>query len=241
MLTRLLTRISALLLLAATALPGLGADLPNHPFIHVSAVASIGMLPDTGEIDFEIVSADADADRAWQQVTQQLEASRALFASHGIAPEDVSVQDILRRPHKTEVAGDAPPQMDTRVALNVTVRNMTAWSAMLRALMAMPRVESLAVAFSRSDRDKIEAELVTQALANAKGKAQNMARGIGARLGVATGVSLGALKNLSNAMGMALEPNGRYTDGGPDAATDLTLVAAMTLVQGVDVIYRIGR
>lgn len=173
----------------------------------------------------------------------QLEASRALFASHGIGPEDVSVQDILRRPRKTEVAGDAPPQMDTRVALNVTVRNMTAWSAMLRALMAMPRVESLAVAFSRSDRDKIEAELVTQALANAKGKgkAQNMARGIGARLGVATGVSLGALKNLSNAMGLALEPNGRYTDGGPDAATDLSLVAAMTLVQGVDVIYRIGR
>ncbi len=171
----------------------------------------------------------------------QLEASRALFASHGIAPEDVSVQDILRRPRKTEVAGDTAPQMDTRVALNVTVRNMTAWSAMLRALMAMPRVESLALAFSRSDRDKIEAELVTQALANAKGKAQNMARGIGARLGVATGVSLGALKNLSNAMGLALEPNGRYTDGGPDAATDLSLVAAMTLVQGVDVIYRIGR
>ena len=237
----MLKRIAATLLLAATALPGLAADLPTHPFIHVSAVASIGMLPDTGEIDFEIVSADADAAAAWQQVNERLEAGRALFASHGIAPEDVSVQDILRRPRKTELAGDAPPQMDTRVAVNVTVRNLAAWSAMVRALMAMPKVESLAVAFSRSDRDKIEAELVTQALANAKGKAQNMARGIGAKLGPATGVSLGALKNLSNAMGMATEPNGRYTDGGPGAATDLTLVAAMTLVQGVDVIYRIGR
>ncbi|UVW28024.1 SIMPL domain-containing protein [Massilia sp. H6] len=241
MLTRLLTHLGAALLLAATALPCLGADLPSYPFIHVSAAASIGMRPDTGEIDFEIVSADADADSAWQQVTQQLEASRALFASHGIAPDDVNVQDILRRSRKTEVAGDAAPQMDTRVALKVTVRNMEAWSAMMRSLMAMPKVESLAVAFSRSDRDKIEAELVTKALANARGKAQNMARGIGARLGAASGVSLGALKNLSNSMGMALEPNGRYTDGGPDAATDLTLVAAITLVQGVDVIYRIGR
>lgn len=237
----MLKRYAATLLLAATALPGLAADLPTHPFIHISAAASIGMLPDTGEIDFEIVSADTDAATAWQQVNERLEAGRALFASHGIAPGDVTVQDILRRPRKTEVAGDAPPQMDTRVAVNVTVRNMAAWSAMVRALMTMQNVESLAVAFSRSDRDKIEAELVTQALANAKGKAQNMARGIGAKLGPATGVSLGALKNLSNAMGMATDPNGRYSDGGSEAPRDLTLVAAMTLVQGVDVIYRIGR
>ncbi len=237
----MLKRFAATLLLAATALPGLPADLPTHPFIHVSAGASIGMLPDTGEIDFEIVSADADAAAAWQQVNERLEAGRALFASQGIAPEDVSVQDILRRPRKTEVAGDAPPQMDTRVAVNVTVRNMAAWSATVRALMTMPQVESLAVAFSRSDRDKIEAELVTQALANAKGKAQNMARGIGAKLGPATGVSLGALKNVSNAMGMATDPNGRYADGGGAQPPDLTLVAAMTLVQGVDVIYRIAR
>ena len=237
----MLKRFAATLLLAATALPGLAADLPTHPFIHVSAAASIGMLPDTGEIDFEIVSADADATAAWQQVTQRLEASRALFASQGIAAEDVTVQDILRRPRKTEVAGDAPPQMDTRVAVNVTVRNMAAWSSMVRSLMAMQQVESLAVAFSRSDRDKIEAELVTQALANAKAKAQNMARGIGAKLGPATGVSLGALKNLSNAMGMATEPSGRYSDGGGEQPRDLSLVAAITLVQGVDVIYRIGR
>lgn len=233
-------RLAATLLLAA-ALPGLAADLPTHPFIHVGASASLGVLPDTGEIDFEIVSAEADATAAWQQVTQQLEASRALFAGHGIAPQDVSVQDILRRPRKTEVAGDAPPQMDTRVAVNVTVRDLASWSAMVKALMAMQNIESLAVAFSRSDRDRIEAELVTQALANARTKAQNMARGIGAKLGPATGVSLGALKNLSNAMGMATEPNGRYADGGGEQPRDLSLVAAMTMVQGVDVIYRIGR
>lgn len=234
-------RFAVTLLLAATALPGLAADLPTHPFIHVSAVASLGMLPDSGEIDFEIVSSEADATAAWQQVTQQLEASRALFAGHGIAPQDVTVQDILRRPRRTEVAGDAPPQVDTRVAVNVTVRDLAAWSAMVKALMAMQHIESLAVAFSRSDRDKIEAELVTQALANAKAKAQNMARGVGAKLGPATGVSLGALKNVSNAMGMATEPNGRYADAGPEQRRDLTLVAAMTMVQGVDVIYRIGR
>jgi uncharacterized protein YggE len=109
--------------------------------------------------------------------------------------------------------------------------------------MAMKDLESLAVSFSHTERDKIEAELVTQALANARLKAQNVARGVGAKLGPATGVALGALKNLSNALGMATDPNGRYSG---DARTrgkagDPTLVVAMTLAQNVDVVYRIGR
>ena len=236
-------RLAALLFMAAAAAPGLAADLPTHPFIHVSAGADIKVMPDTGEIDFEIVSGDPDAQAAWKLVTERLEASRALFAQHGIAAEDVTVQDIIRRPRKTEAPADTPPQMDTRVAINVAVRDMGAWSALIQALMTTKDVESLAVAFSRSDRDKLEAELVAQAIANAKVKAQNIASGIKAKLGPASGVSLGPLRNLSNAMGMATDPNGRYTGGGGggSAARDLTLVAAITLVQNVDVIYRIGR
>lgn len=239
----MLKRFAASLLLAATALPGMAADLPTHPFIHVSAGASLGVMPDRGEIDFEIVSPDPDPELAWKLVTERLEASRALFAGHGIAVEDVTVQDILRRPRKPEAAGDAPPQMDTRVAVNVTVRNMGVWSALLGSLMKMPNLESLGIAFSHSERDKIETELVTQALANARLKAINIARGIAAKLGPATGVSLGSLKNVSNAMGMATDPNGRYGggDGGGKAPSDPTLIAAMTLVQSVDVVYRIGR
>lgn len=74
-----------------------------------------------------------------------------------------------------------------------------------------------------------------------KSKAQNIARGIGARLGPATGVALEPLKNLSHAMGMASDPNGR---SGSDRRTpprdDMALVQAMRLVQVADVIYRIG-
>ncbi|MFC0253290.1 SIMPL domain-containing protein [Massilia consociata] len=238
----MLTRLAALLFLAAAALPGMAADLPTHPFIHVSASASLGVTPDTGEIDFEIVSADQDATTAWNLVRERLDASRALFAAHGVAAEDITVQDILRRPRKTEHPADGtPPQMDTRVAVNVVVRDLSAWAAMIQSLMTMANVESLAVAFSRSDRDKIEAELVRQALANARDKAQNIARNVGTKLEPATGVTLGAFKNLSNAMGMATDPSGRYTGGAPDAPRGLTLVAAQTLWQGVDVIYRIGR
>lgn len=235
-------RFAALLFMAASALPGMAADLPNHPFIHVSASAEFHVMPDIGEIDIDIVSLEPDADAAWKLVNERLEASRALFAQHGVAVEDVFVQDIVRRPRKIEVLPEGQPvPMETRVALHLTVRDLGQWTPLLRALLVMKDLESLAVAFNRSDRDKIEADLVTQALATAKSKAQNIARGVGARLGPATGVALEPLKNLSNSMGMSSDPNGRHIGdrrGAPRG--DMALVQAMRLMQAANVIYRIG-
>lgn len=233
----MLKKFAALFAIAAafTSLAAHGADLPGYPFIHVNATANLHVMPDTGEIDFEIVSQDADLEAAWALVTERLAASKALFASHGVAREDVSVQDILRRPLKRD---DVTEAIETRGAVHVTVRNLDGWTALVQALMTMPNVESLAVAFSHSDADRIEAELVSQALGAARLKAQNIARGIGIKLGPANGVALAPLKNLSNAMGLASD-GPRYTPGA--APRDPLLVAAQRLVQGVDVIYRIGK
>ena len=238
----MLKRFAAALLAAAMSLPGMAADLPNHPFIHVSAAAEFHVMPDIGEIDIDIVSLEPDADAAWKLVNERLEASRALFAQHGVAAEDLSVQDIVRRPRKIEILPEGQPvPMETRVALHVTVRDLGQWTPLLRALLAMKDLESLAVSFNRSDRDKIDADLVTQALATARTKAQNIARGIGAKLGPATGVALEPLKNLSHSMGMSSDPNGRNIgDRRAKPQADMALVQAMRLMQAADVIYRIG-
>lgn len=220
---------------AATFTPALAADLPGYPFIHVNAAANLHVMPDVGEIDFEIVSLDPDLEAAWKLVSERLEASRALLAQHGVAIEDISVQDLLRRPLKQ---GDTVQAIETRAAVHATVRDLHCWTALIQALMTMQNVESLAVAFSRSDADKIEAELVSQAMGAARLKAQNIARGIGARLGPANGVALAPLKNLSNAMGLATD-GPRYSP--VSTPGDPLLVTVQKLVQGVDVIYRIGK
>ncbi|MEG2901947.1 MAG: SIMPL domain-containing protein, partial [Massilia sp.] len=82
------------------AAPARAADLPAYPFIHVTAAADLHVMPDTGEIDFEIVTTDADLDAAWKLVHERLTASRALLAEQGVKVEDISVQDVLRRPLK---------------------------------------------------------------------------------------------------------------------------------------------
>ena len=217
------------------AAPARAADLPAYPFIHVTAAADLHVMPDTGEIDFDIVSTDADLEAAWKLVHERLTASRALLAAQGVKVEDVSVQDVLRRPLKE---GERVTAIETRAAVHATVRDLNGWTALIQSLMGLPNVESLAVAFSRSDADKIEAELVNQALGAARVKAQNIALGIGAKLGPAGGVALAPLKNLSNAMGLASDAP-RYPS--VSSPRDPQLVSVQKFVQGVDVIYRIGK
>jgi uncharacterized protein YggE len=215
--------------------PARAADLPAYPFIHVTAAADLHVMPDTGEIDFDIVSTDADLEAAWKLVHERLTASRALLAEQGVKVEDISVQDVLRRPLKE---GERVTAIETRAAVHATVRDLNGWTALIQSLMGLPNVEALAVAFSRSDADKIEAELVSQALGAARVKAQNIARGIGAKLGPAGGVALAPLKNLSNAMGLASDAP-RYPS--VSSPRDPQLVGVQKFVQGVDVIYRIGK
>jgi len=217
------------------AAPARAADLPAYPFIHVTAAADLHVMPDTGEIDFDIVSTDADLEAAWKLVHERLTASRALLAAQGVKVEDVSVQDVLRRPLKE---GERVTAIETRAAVHATVRDLNGWTALIQSLMGLPNVESLAVAFSRSDADKIEAELVSQALGAARMKAQNIALGLGAKLGPAGGVALAPLKNLSNAMGLASDAP-RYPS--VSSPRDPQLVGVQKFVQGVDVIYRIGK
>jgi len=218
--------------------PARAADLPAYPFIHVTAAADLHVMPDTGEIDFEIVSIvtiDADLEAAWKLVHERLTASRALLAAQGVKVEDVSVQDVLRRPLKE---GERVTAIETRVAVHATVRDLNMWTVLIQSLMALPNVEALAVAFSHGDAARIEGELVSQALGAARVKAQNIARGIGAKLGPAGGVALAPLKNLSNAMGLASDAP-RYPS--VSSPRDPQLVGVQKFVQGVDVIYRIGK
>lgn len=147
--------VATLAIVSCTALaPARAAALPNYPFIHVNAAANLHLMPDTGEIDVEIASLDPDLEAAWKLVSDRLDASRTLLAQHGVAVEGISVQDLLRRPLKQ---GDTVQAIETRAAVHATVRDLEGWTALIQALMTMPNVESLAVAFGRSDADKIEA------------------------------------------------------------------------------------
>jgi uncharacterized protein len=236
----MLRKMTAALALAAITVSASAADIPAYPFIHVDGSAEIRVTPNVGEFDVEISSMDTDPELAWKTIEARLAEIRTVLAGHGIAAEDYLVQDIARRTRKgdTPVAG-MPPAIETTAAVHVTVRDLSKWAAIVDPLAKMQNVAAFGVAFSHTDRDKIEAGLMTDALADARRKAALIARGVGRRLGQANGVATSPLKNMSNSFGLATDyPFNRGARATPDPV-DYTLVASIRLAQNVDVIFRL--
>ena len=227
--------VLALTLLASVAH---ASDLPAYPFVHTSGSANINVVPDIGEIDLELTSANQDAEAAWTTVEARLADVRALLAQQGLAGADVDVQSIMRTARKQDAASAIPSGFHTHCTVHLTVRDLSTWANLVGPLLKMPEVTELSVTFSRSDRRQIETELVASALADARHKADNLARGAGRQLGQANGIALVPIRNLSTTFGFSsaegFRQSGRRKDPG-----DATLVAAIRLVQEVDVIFKL--
>lgn len=236
----MLIKFATALALAAFTLPAHAADMPAYPFIHVDGSAEIRLNPNVGEFDVEVSSLDTDPEAAWKTIEARLADIRTVLEQNCIPAEDYLVQDIARRTRK----GDAPvpgaaPAIETTAAVHVTVRDLARWAAIVEPLAKMQNVTAFGVAFSHTDSEKIEAGLMADALANARKKAAQIARGVGRRLGQASGVATSPLKNMSNSFGLATDyPFARGARSAPDAV-DYTLVASIRLAQNVDVIYRL--
>ena len=215
------------------------ADLPSYPFVHTNGSANINVVPDVGEIDLALSSPDQNAEAAWATVETRGAEVRALVAQLGLTSADVDVQSIVRSARKQEgTASSTPPAFDTQCTMHLTVRDLSKWADLVAPLLKMPEVTEFSVTFSRSDRRQIETDLVASALADARHKADNLARGTGRQLGQANGIALVPIRNLSTTFGFSsaegYRQSGRRKDPG-----DYTLVAAIRLVQDVDVIYKL--
>lgn len=236
----MLRKFAAALALGVVTLNASAADLPAYPFIHVDGSAEVRVNPNVGEFDVEISTMDTDPQAAWKTIEARLEEIRSVLAQHGIAPEDYLVQDIARRVRKGDAAvPGVAPVIETTAAVHVTVRDLAKWAAIVSPLAQMQNVAAFGVVFSHTDRDKIEAELMADALADARRKATLIARGVGRKLGQASGVATSPLKNMSNSFGLATDyPFGRAARPAPDSV-DYALVASIRLAQNVDVIFRL--
>ena len=215
------------------------SDLPTFPFVHTSGSANINTVADIGEIDMELTSPDQHPEAAWTALETRLAEVRALVAQQGLPAADVDVQSIVRGARKQDDKDAAAPAgFYTSCTLHLTVRDLSAWAGLVAPLLKMPEVTAFSVTFSRSDRRQIETELVASALADARRKADDLARGAGRQLGQANGMALAPIRNLSAIFGFSSAEGYRQRGASKDA-TDYTLIASVRLVQDVDVIYKL--
>jgi uncharacterized protein YggE len=239
--TRLCNAVLVLLLATGAAH---ASPVPDYPFVHVTGSAFQAVVPDIGSLDFEVVAQDADPAAARAVLETRVGEVRALMRQFGMDPEDAVVREVRQGIRKDGRAADGTPLYELRCDVHINVRNLANWAPLAGGLLGKPNLDGFASAFDRSDMQKIDEELMTQAIQDARRKADVMAAGFGRRVGGVMAATPDGLKNLGTAMGLEREDFRRPRSADATRAQDvereqLLAVPAMKLRQPVDVIFRL--
>lgn len=227
---------------ACLPVSALASGLPSYPFIHATGTAFSFVLPDLGEIDFDVSVFDPSPEAATLLVQTRITEVKALLVEQGLpeAAAGIEVRDVRKEIRKGAEQDPANPQYLIKASVHINVADLSKWPAVMRPLLAMPNLDAFAVTFGATERIRLEEELMGEAVKDAQRKADAMARGFGKRVGAVAGISSDQLKNLGNAVGLV--PSDRFQRGNsrqrqnPD---DMLMVTVMKMGQTVDAVFRI--
>ncbi|MCC2960368.1 SIMPL domain-containing protein [Massilia sp. IC2-278] len=231
---------SALACAAIAAIPTTAgaSPLPAYPFVHVSADASVYRVPDIGAIDFEILVASADPALARTTVETRIAEVRALLQAQGVPLEDMETRDV-RKEQKKDGPPDAPVY-ELRSSVHINMRDLSKWAGVVGPLLDMPNLGSFATSFDSSTREEVEAELMANALREARRRAEIIAKGARRKLGPVTAVTPAGVKNVGYSMGLVRDDfNPRRGAGANVTRSDFLAIEALKLMQPVDVVFRL--
>jgi len=234
----MLKRLCLALAIATLPLAAGASPLPSYPFVHVSADASVYRVPDIGAIDFEILVAGADPQMARTTVETRLAEVRALLQAQGVPLEDMETRDV-RKEQKKDGPPDAPVY-ELRSSVHINMRDLSKWAAVVGPLLDMPNLGSFATSFDSSLRDEVEAELMANALRDARRRAEIIAKGARRKLGPVTAVTPAGVKNVGYSMGLVRDDfSSRRASGANVARSDFLAIEALKLMQPIDVVFRL--
>ncbi|MEW6021723.1 MAG: SIMPL domain-containing protein [Pseudomonadota bacterium] len=234
----MLKRLALAVAIATLPLAAAASPLPGYPFVHVSADASVYRVPDIGAIDFEILVAGADPQAARTTVETRIAEVRALLQAQGVPLEDMETRDV-RKEQKKDAPPDAPVY-ELRSSVHINMRDLSKWAAVVAPLLDMPNLGSFATSFDSSTREEVEAELMANALREARRRAEIIAKGARRKLGAVTAVTPAGVKNVGYSMGLLREDfSSRRGAGANVARSDFLAIEALKLMQPIDVVFRL--
>jgi len=208
------------------------SNLPDYPFIHTTGEGFAMIVPDMGEIDFDLTAFNADPAVAASLLAERAAQVQALMVE---GESSATLRDTRKEMRATE--GDYA----IRSSVHVVVQNLGNWRPLMQALLALPNIDHLSTTFARKDREKVEQELTANAVKDAQRRAEAMAAGFGKKVGAVSAISSGQLRNLTNAVGLMpgdLYYRNRTVEAAP-ADKDFLATEVLRWSQTVDVIFRI--
>jgi uncharacterized protein YggE len=227
--------------------PVLASTIPDYPFAHVSGSNFRIELPDIATLDFQIVAADADPAAARAVIDARMAEVRELMQKLSIDPDDLQVREV-RQGVRKERAADGSPVYELSCDVHIRLRNVANWPALGGGLLGKPNLDSFAADFDLSTMDQVNDEMVTEAIADARRRAEVIAAASGRRLGQVSAVTTDALKKLGTSLGLERDEFRMESRAGRgpsnQRAEDIdretfVMLQSLKMRQAVDVVFRL--
>ncbi|MEN6576450.1 MAG: SIMPL domain-containing protein [Phycisphaerales bacterium] len=178
-----------------------GEDLPGFPFICTAGQAAIEVAPDIATISFSVVHSDSDSERGIKALQEKSRAIVALMDEFSITPDDAHAFAINKEEVREELEGFRQGKItgyEFSRRFTLTLKDLDIWQKLTRRLFETDSVTGVSTHFDVTSRKEKEQELMAFAIADARERAERMAKGAGVRVGAVYALSEADLTSLNS-------------------------------------------
>ncbi len=181
-----MTRAASAMVLVLWAAAGAGGStLPEFPFLCTAGEATLQVPPDIGTVSCRITHTEADSEKGLAALREKSKGMVALMKEFSIAPEDSKASDIQK--HEVYEGGDLthePKLVGYGFWREFTFqfRDLDLCRKVAQRLLQIDYVSDVKTVFDVTGRKAKEEELMQQAIAHARQRAEAIAKGGGAKV-----------------------------------------------------------
>jgi len=168
------------------------ADIPDYPFVFVVGRADVDTPPDIARCTLTLRSIEQDPMKAESTINGRLKSLLEALSARHVSANDIESFNINKQ-ILTNDSNDKGPAVirgyDVSRRLKFTSHQLDGLPAIENSMVGAPNIENIDCQFDRSDRDVIEAGLLTKALQSARAEADKLAQPLGRHVTAAVAVS----------------------------------------------------
>ena len=232
------------ILILALPLSSQASPLPDFPFVTVTGTAEMEVAPDSARITLVIRANAETADAATSAVYQQGRSLLNYLASKGVDLADIEAAQINKEATYQDYSSRIITGYAATQPVVVQLRSLEHYVIVMDHLFRQPAIFSIQGQFETSQKQQLEQELMAKAGADARQRAERLARAQGAEIHSVFAINEGhrSWGNLGSDFGFGAG-SGVYgvmrTASADRAESNLVLPKHIRIQQSVQVLYRL--
>ncbi|XQW84944.1 SIMPL domain-containing protein [Thalassotalea piscium] len=168
------------------SMTGYASSLPDFPFVTVTGESMRKVAPDKVTLSFYLTSFEKESNEAKEVLNQSASKVLAILKKHEIPLKNITSYEINKRAKRAKDKNYndlAIVGYEFTQQFEVIVEQLNKYSEISNALLDVNHLNNIQSQFDSSLRAKIEVELIKEAAEKAKFKSEQMAAGLGVKLG----------------------------------------------------------